>query len=118
MNEIGKSLAPILLAAMFFSILIANSESPEEKEEYCYAPYSTAVIPERMSTKVLVDVIWFHEGTRGGDVFADWIVGDDGTVDCTLWLRMPQQILGDPDMDGIGHEFLHCVAGDFHPEDY
>jgi len=64
-----------------------------------------------------VEVLWFHEDSRGGDAFAEWVVRDDGIADCTLWIHMPQQVLGDPDMDGIGHELLHCLAGNFHPED-
>jgi hypothetical protein len=58
-----------------------------------------------------------HSNFRGGDNYAQWVVGDDGTADCTLWINMPEQILGDPDMDGMGHELLHCLTGDFHPED-
>lgn len=89
-----------------------------ETEEYCYAPYGTAVVPERMSTEATVKIYWFHDGGRGGAAFADWVIDDDGALTCELWIHMPKQILSDPDMDSIGHEFLHCVAGDFHPEDY
>jgi len=107
---------PIFLAPLL-ALCIWYMATAAETDDYCYAPYSTKVQPERMSTRAVVEVRWFHDGLRGGDAFSDWTVRSDGTADCVLWIHMPQQILGDPDMDGIGHEFLHCVAGDFHPED-
>lgn len=117
-NFLGGLLAGLLAA---IALLAMAEEEHEELEydvkEYCFEPYGTEVRPERMSTKFKGTVNWYHDGPRGGNVYASWDIEDDGTVDCELWLIMPRQIMGDPDMDGIGHEFLHCVAGDFHPED-
>jgi len=85
--------------------------------EYCYDPYGTGVIPEFEAKQTLVVVNWVDVG-RGGDAGSSYYYDEETrTSICEVWVRMPEQILGDPDMDALGHEVLHCLAGDYHPED-
>lgn len=95
-------------------------EETEEVTEYCYEPYGTDVTPEFKVTYSEVTIHW-QDQPVGDNVYADWTLyeDEDGELwtECELWIRVPEKILGDPDMDGNGHEFGHCVLGDFHPED-
>jgi hypothetical protein len=84
---------------------------------YCFNPYGTAVVPEYQATQSLIVVEWVTQG-RGEQVDSSWFYDEEtDTSICKIWIRLPDQILGDPDMDGIGHEVLHCLTGAFHPKD-
>lgn len=86
-------------------------------EKYCYHPYSTPVLPEHLAKRTFMEVIWLDQ-PRGIEAKSAWAYDEETeTSICRIWVRMPNQILGDPDMDSLGHETLHCLTGDFHPED-
>lgn len=118
----SKRIIDLVLAVLFgiaAGLWIASSVKAEENEDgwYCYAPYGTAVIPEFSAERSLIEVRWLTQ-PRGVEVQSTWYYDEDtDTSICVMWVRMPEQILGDPDMDAFGHEALHCFIGDFHPED-
>jgi len=86
-------------------------------EEYCYDPYGSAVIPEWKANQTTILVTW-TDAPRGGGANSEWMYDEVEKISiCRIWVRMPEQILSDPDMDSLGHEVLHCLTGDFHPED-
>jgi len=43
---------------------------------------------------------------------------EDGTtgVICRIYGPIPTHVYNDPDMDTLGHEFLHCAVGGFHED--
>jgi len=83
-------------------------------EKYCYEPYGAPVGEEFVAGRVLVQVVWV-EGERGSEVHSSWSYDEEtDTTICKVWIRRPEQVEGDPDMTGVGHEFLHCAIGDFH----
>lgn len=88
--------------------------------DYCYEPYGTGVQPEFQVEYSLISITWLNQ-PRGEQTEAEYALyeSEDGTLwtECILFVRLPEQVLGDPDMDAIGHELLHCLIGDFHPND-
>jgi len=106
----------VIIVAVFGMLLLINLiPDAEDKEEYCYAPYGGPVVAEHEATEVNLSVTWSH-GSRASYAQAAWFVREDGTVDCEIFVPRPHQVLGDPDMDSIGHEVLHCLIGSFHEE--
>ena len=106
--------AAILLAGL--ALIAGAAKAEAEVESFCYEPYGTEVQGEFKAKQALV-IVNYLEQPRGETVESTWLFDD--TIDtslCEVWIRIPDQILGDPDMDGIGHEFLHCIFGDFHPD--
>lgn len=83
-------------------------------EEYCYTPYEEDVRPEFVADISLVTIRWV-EGERGMEAFASYYYDEEtkATI-CLIAARMPTNVIGDPDMDTLGHELLHCLTGDFH----
>lgn len=107
----NKSLRSISLL-LFFALLVAALEA--YGEEYCYVPYGTGVHPEFVAGTSLVKVNWV-EGERGMAAFASYMYDEEtNSTICLITARMPDQVIGDPEMDSLGHEFLHCLTGDFH----
>ena len=85
-------------------------------EEYCYAPYPSPVTQEFKAARVLVEIEYLDTG-RGELVESSWYYDEEtDTTICKIWIRIPDDVIGDPDMDGLGHEFLHCMIGNFHPD--
>ncbi len=83
-------------------------------EEYCYVPYGVGVHPEFIAGTSLVKMNWI-EGERGMEAWASYMYDEEtNSTICLITARMPDQVIGDPDIDALGHEFLHCVTGDFH----
>jgi len=83
-------------------------------EEYCYVPYGVGVHPEFVAGTSLVKVNWI-EGERGMEAQASYMYDEEtNSTICVITVRMPDQVIGDPDMDSLGHELLHCLTGDFH----
>lgn len=80
---------------------------------YCYNPYGRPVIAEHYADTVRLKVNWLFDD-RGEVAWSEWDIAEDNTVDCEIWVHRPEQPLGDPDMDALGHEVLHCLIGDFH----
>ena len=85
--------------------------------EYCYVPYPSPVTLEFKAARVLVEIEYLDTG-RGELVESSWYYDDEtNTTICKIWIRVPDDVIGDPDMDGLGHEFLHCMIGNFHPDE-
>jgi len=87
-----------------------------ELEEYCYNPYGEYVVAEHYVDYVVLRVVW--EGERGEIAWSEWEIWEDENgeefSECLVTVPRPKQILGDPDMDALGHEVLHCLIGSFH----
>ncbi len=85
--------------------------------EYCYVPYPSPVTLEFKAARVLVEIEYLDIG-RGELVESSWYYDEEtDTTICKVWIRIPDDVIGDPDMDGLGHEFLHCMIGNFHPDE-
>lgn len=88
----------------------------------CYEAYGTGVEPEYVLQGAIVKVDFVTEEEMivlAGpemDGYAEYVLPvEGGTISlCKLTVMMPERVLGDPQMDTIGHEFLHCIVGDFH----
>ncbi len=116
MKTILRILILCTLGILVGGFLMTLAEA-ETETRYCYEPYGTAVIPEHIATQALIQIRW-EDTERAGDANSSWLYDEETkTGVCVIWVRMPEQILGDPDMDALGHEVLHCLIGDFHPED-
>jgi len=111
-----KSTRSISLMVVLFC-MIAMTEVYSEEEEFCYAPYGGPVEPEFQAETTLVTVKWI-KAERGMEAYASWLYDSETNATiCVITARMPDQVLGDPDMDSLGHELLHCLTGDFHQGD-
>ncbi len=95
-------------------VLAFNVAKPDEL--YCYDPYGQPVIAEHYVDYVVLRVTW--EGERGEGAWSEWEIwideDDKEFTECEIHVPRPLQPLGDPDMDALGHEVLHCLIGDFH----
>lgn len=81
---------------------------------YCYMPYGQPVIAEHYVDSTLVTIHWLDQ-ERGDVAWSEWVVDEEQSLStCDIWAKRPMQPLGDPDMDALGHELLHCLIGDFH----
>lgn len=120
--KMNKPFVTIGLLAILALSVIATEAYGEEIEgiygeieyEYCYTPYGVDVHPEFIADGGLVKMNWV-EGERGMKAWASYMYDEEtNQVICLITARMPEQVIGDPDMDSLGHEFLHCMTGDFH----
>lgn len=110
-----KSIKSIGLLLILATLIIA---SEVYGEEVCYASYGQAPEPEFEVKTTLVTINWI-EGKSGPEASASWLYDEEtNTTICVIIARRPDAILGDPDMDSLGHELLHCLTGNFHDEDY
>jgi hypothetical protein len=87
---------------------------PETME--CYEPYGSPVEPEYILKGTVVKVNFVSEDELAGNEvgYAEYRVYGNVSV-CHITAMLPEKILGDPRMDTLGHELLHCIAGSFHP---
>lgn len=109
--KMNKPLVTISLT-LFLALLITVTEV--YGEEYCYVPYGENIRPEFIADGSFIKMNWV-DGERGMEAFASYMYDEETSLTiCVITARMPDQIIGDPDMDSLGHEFLHCVTGDFH----
>ena len=87
-------------------------------KEYCYDPYGSPVTPEFVVEWSFIKFNWV-EGERGMEAYASYAYDEEtNSTVCLITARMPDEVIGDPEMDSLGHEVLHCVTGDFHPGDH
>lgn len=87
----------------------------------CYEPYGGPIKKEgRYDTKYLLISPFWHDTPaevaeavgEPAAAYSDCIWSNDGIMGwCDLWLVEPSEVLGDPHMDGIGHEVLHGLWG-------
>jgi hypothetical protein len=89
------------------------------ENQICYVQHGDVVTPEYILQGAVVHVRWVDQSELpdGIDGFAEYELDPDGRPMswCRITVPLPTQVLGDPVMDTIGHEFMHCVTGDFHP---
>ena len=88
------------------------------EDTYCYKPYGAPIEAEYVMTGSLVIIRWTPEDQMpdGVEAFAEWEVDYENNFSaCVITATPPQQVLGDPRMDALGHELLHCLIGNFHP---
>lgn len=84
----------------------------------CYEPYGAPVEPEYILDGSIVLVRFVDASTLpdGLEAYAEYVADFDANISfCVITTVMPQQMLGDPAMDALGHEMLHCLTGAFHP---
>lgn len=94
------------------ALLISYTQT--RAEYYCYKPYGVSVVPEFLADMSLVHFHWVG-GERGMAAYASYIYDKEtNSTICVVTARMPDQIIGDPEMDSFGHEVMHCATGDFH----
>ncbi len=99
---------------MLFALLISCNEARAEEICYCAEQYGVPVKPEYIADWAFVTFNWV-EGEPGMAAHASYVYDEEtNSVICVVTARMPDNVLGDPEMDSIGHEILHCVTGDFH----
>lgn len=51
-----------------------------------------------------------------GDELLGCAIYDRENLHCIIYAQVPKYVDGDERMDTLGHEVLHCFAGDFHKE--
>ncbi len=113
-SKLQNALELIGAAVLVLLFMVAMSINSAKAVDVCYEPYGGPVEPEYVVDQVLVQIIWV-EGERGLETESSFSYDEEiNTGICIIWVRMPDEILGDSDMDSIGHEFLHCATGDFH----
>jgi len=98
-------------------VVLAYSVAKPDEGMYCFMPYGQPVIATHYSDTVRLKVNWLFDQERAGEAWSEWEVGEDNVVDCEIWVHRPEQAMGDPDMDALGHEVLHCLIGEFHEDD-
>lgn len=85
----------------------------------CYEPYGSAVEAEHVMDGSLVTVEFVDADDpklEGVEAWAEWVISVEHNVSaCHITAQFPTHVLGDPIMDSLGHEFLHCIVGSFHP---
>lgn len=101
---------------ILFAFLISCNEA--RADEVCYESYGAPVTPEYLADWAFVTFNWI-EGEPGMEAHASYVYDEEtNSVICVVTARMPDRVLGDPEMDSIGHEIMHCVTGDFHEEEH
>lgn len=103
-----------------FSVLSQYEyKNPTPNAPVCYEAYGSPVRPEYKATSLTVTVHWISEhmnvegvDSEGAAAFTFDPASNSAT--CEVWIPTPVLVLGDAAMDTVGHEFLHCLTGDFH----
>jgi hypothetical protein len=93
------------------------NECPETM--VCFEAYGPPVTPEYIlsGSIVLVKFIDQSDMPDGYEAYAEYEVDFANNLSyCLITTSLPEQVLGDSKMDALGHELLHCITGNFHPE--
>ena len=120
-----------LMALIFGGIKEARGDSLS-----CYEGGGELIKPEYINTNLLIKVNWFDTMEELLDDLIsydpdnpEWVeyvlsAGEYTDCDvyhenadigfCEVWAVMPKYVLGDPYVDGFGHEALHGLFGDYH----
>lgn len=111
------------VTAITFVVTRLVTSSPKiDSDQVCYEPYGQPVTPEHLLQYTTIKVHYLTEPLLDDngeeyDGLATWILNEARTMSfCEIWIPVPMQTLGDADMDTMGHELLHCLGGEFHPE--
>jgi hypothetical protein len=97
----------------------------QQVSEYavCYEPYDPPFVDygDANVHKVELTVHWIDTETatdNGAEAWSEFIIlPEQDTSICDIYVQPPVAMLGDPLMDALGHEVLHCLAGNFHAVD-
>lgn len=84
----------------------------------CYEPYGAPVEAEYVfgGSIVRVDFVDESELPDDAEAIAEYVPNFEKNFSwCKITTLFPERVLGDPRMDALGHELLHCIIGDFHP---
>jgi hypothetical protein len=134
MDRIITLVCMILRVGLLFGIILINPALSEETSpEYddsiaCYEGGDELVKPEFVVQNLLVtanvyateaDLIEAVEAMGYSTVedleLSECEIHPDQNIGwCEIWVVMPTKVLGDPNMDAIGHEVAHGLFGDFH----
>jgi len=122
MLKIHIVVASMVIVTFFLGVGVTLNFKPveaqaEETPLYCYDPYGEEVEQEWEVDSTTVHINWL-DSERGGEAWSSFYYDEETNSSlCAVYARRPEQILGDPDMDALGHEFLHCLIGEFHSDD-
>ena len=84
----------------------------------CYEPYGATPQAEYVMAGAMVKVDFVDASAMpaGTEAYATWIPDfEENYSICIITVQFPSHVLGDPIMDSLGHELLHCITGKFHP---
>lgn len=84
----------------------------------CYEPYGAPVEAKYFlnGSIILVSFIDAADMPDGVEAYAQYAADFENNLSfCVITAVIPEQVLGDPRMDALGHELLHCITGAFHP---
>lgn len=98
----------------------------------CYLNEGEEVKPEYEATGLILVVHWFDTAEELRAAVAESEPGYDVTdlegfslctrmpelnaAVCDIWVQRPTHVMGDMNMDTLGHEVLHGLMGDFHDD--
>lgn len=109
--------------AAFIAIAAEELLSGPKSDAVCYESRGEHVVPEYELEGALVRVHLYDTvaevqaavGDSTGEAFAAYEVLPELNVSrCEIWAARPRYVLGDPNMDSLGHELMHCIGGAFH----
>ena len=96
---------------------------------YCFIPGDEKVKPDFELKHTSLKVNWYDTidevqqatDTKNIEGMSEWYVAVDPETGeefswCELWVPRPVSVNGDPNMDTLGHEVLHCLMGSFHED--
>lgn len=106
--------------SVYSQYLNQTNPTPKTYEPVCYESTGEDVIPEFRAASTTVRVNWItgtinYNGIGNAVGLSKYLYDEElNATICEVWIPMPKQVIGDADMDTIGHEFLHCIVGAFH----
>ena len=116
-NKAMDFLIGCTVGATFCLIMVAafDPHTPAVAEQVCYEPYGQEVEPEYIINRTDVEIRWVTPADLPRNVEAQATYTLHGNwSSCLIEAQLPEHILGDPKMDALGHELLHCLTGNFH----
>lgn len=133
MNDRNANLllgALVIVVILLAAIIMIVESAAQDIDPICYENQGVIVQPTREMTNLLISVNWFdtldelesvlerrtgedQTGTEGYSECETYAERDIGW--CEIWVVRPTYVLGDPNMDSLGHEVLHGLMGDYHP---
>ena len=124
-----NTLTVLLLGVLLLSAGCASGPqsvaAAKKSNEVCYEAYGSPVNKDGiMNVKhLMISIDWSLDeeelSLKVGEpaaAFSECLWSDDGIMGwCDIWAIEPDRVLGDPHIDGLGHEALHGFWGpDWH----
>jgi hypothetical protein len=104
----------VWLWAVVWFVVGSRVGEPQEAVGWCETEDRGDVVPEFQYSRTFVEVRW----SEADDEFygkASWMIDEElELTTCVVEIPLPEKVWGSKEMDTVGHEFLHCVIGDFH----